>query len=101
MKSLLPVTGPCGGSNGDEVAIGLNVSARDDGLHCCGEREACGAVSTVFSQAEELSDADLDREPLPDMLLQLLEIAAYPVAVGVMFVDQSPAIADEPAIDPM
>jgi hypothetical protein len=35
------------------------------------------------------------------MLLQLLEIAAYPVAVGVMFVDQSPAIADEPAIDPM
>ena len=45
--------------------------------------------------AEQLADSYLNRVSLPDMLFQFLQIAAYAIAIGIVFVDRPPAVADQ------
>ena len=90
---------PAGGSGEDEVAIGADVTILDQRLHHAQKRDIPRSARIVVLNAEELLDTDCQRTSLAYALLEFVEVTAEAVPVGIVFVDEAPAIADEPAID--
>ena len=71
----------------------------DEWLHSSDKRSVLGAIGCVLGQTEQLFDTDLDRVSVANAVFEFSKVAADEVSFGVVFVDQTPAITDEPTID--